>query len=493
MRTKLNIFYLSLTLITVLLINACERKTNPANPNQTPKTTIANIPKDNDTTRLFALLTLHWDGEDNDGYISGYEYRYTTVRLAVGDTIVQDWKFTPETSLTIPFLSDDSVNNLQIFEVRSIDDQGARDPNPAKKTFYTYRTAFPTTQILYPRNNKTYFAVEKITDWWPGIELSYKGHDPDQDKGGGITEYGWSVDGKDTVWTKDTVVVLKPEIFNPPLEGEHIIRVTSRDNTNLVDPKGALIKIKLIAPSLDNNNILIIDATKESEILGRNPKPTDAEVDQFYAEIFPGAVQWDYYQKGFPPVDELGKYKVVVWHSEDFPATNPHRIVNHTEELKDYMNVGGNIVLSGFRIIKSFAWLDEFPVSFESDNFVNEYLHIVSVDETPGLGDFIGAEGLKGVYSNFSIDAAKLSAFPWFGKLGYIAVYQLPAGFTDGIYFYKNEDNSPYFKYRGRTCGLRYYGTSFQSVVLGFPLWYVKQDDAKIMAKEILTQMGINL
>ena len=129
-----------LLLIPVILFNFCERPTEPPNPNEPPNTTIANIPRDNDT--LFALQTFHWDGEDDDGYVAAYQYRYVTYRLTMNDSVVQEWKDTKETSLTIAFLSDDELNR-QVFQVRAVDNNGALDPSPAEKVIYTYKTIFP--------------------------------------------------------------------------------------------------------------------------------------------------------------------------------------------------------------------------------------------------------------------------------------------------------------------------------------------------------------
>ena len=132
-----------------------------------------------------------------------------------------------------------------------------------------------------------------------------------------------------------------------------------------------------------------------------------------------------------------------------------------------------------------------FPKTFEPGTFVNDYLHIVSVDETSLIGDFTSAAGLEGVYSDIRVDSAKAAGFPYNGMLGNVNMILLPAGFTDGIYFYQNKNNSPYYEYRGETVGLRYYGTTFQSVVLGFPMYFIREEDAKRMVIEILSQMGI--
>ncbi|HSD63521.1 MAG TPA: hypothetical protein VLB50_06965, partial [Ignavibacteriaceae bacterium] len=189
-----NIIKFGLVVFFVIIWSSCQKPTEP-NPNDLPNTTLANIPRDGDT--LFALQTLYWDGEDNDGYVKGYQYRYITHRLMIGDSIVQDWKYTDQTSLTVAFLSDDDLNE-QEFEVRAIDNTGAVDPTPAVKIFFSKRTYFPVTTIAKPSNNEKYFAQDQTSDWWQGIELSYSARDPDEE--GGIVEYAWSVDNGSWHW-----------------------------------------------------------------------------------------------------------------------------------------------------------------------------------------------------------------------------------------------------------------------------------------------------
>ncbi len=478
-------------LISFLLIwNSCEKPTDP-NPNDPPNTTVANIPSDGDT--LFALQTLYWDGEDNDGYVKGYQYRYITHRLIQGDSVVQEWKYTEQTSLTVAFLSDDDLNK-QEFEVRAIDNTGAVDPSPAVKLFYTQRTYFPVTTVETPSNNEKYFAQDQTSDWWQGIKLIYSARDPDEE--GGIVEYAWSVDNGQWHWTQDTLIYIPPTEFSLPLTGQHVIRATSRDNTNLVDPVGDSVTITLVKPTFARD-ILIIDETDESNFPFGTVHPSDQQVDQFYSEIFGTPYQWDFKTRGIPPKDTLGQYKLVVWHADDYPSSQPHKIVNYTDILEDYLDVGGKFFMSGWRILKSFAWQSSFPINFEEGTFVHDYLHIISVDETFGYsGDCTGFLGVGSSFDDIRIDSTKLVDFPFivpgssWGLTNINLIIQ-PAGFTDIIYSYSNDINSPFPQYRGKACGLRYYGSSFDAVILGFPVFFLVQDDAQLMVNQILQNLNL--
>ena len=94
-------------------------------------------------------------------------------------------------------------------------------------------------------------------------------------------------------------------------------------------------------------------------------------------------------------------------------------------------------------------------------------------------------------FSSFRVDSAKLAFFPFNGKLGQVNLIITPAGFTVTLYSYKNLPNSNYVTYRGRSIALRYYGTTYDAVVLGFPLYFIKEADAIVMAKQILRNLNV--
>lgn len=470
--------------LSLFLFVACERVTSPKSPNLAPNTTLANIPVADDT--IFALATLHWDGEDNDGYVAAYEYRYITNHVFFGDSVVQPWQRTDKTSLTIAFESSDEIN-YQRFQIRSVDDKGDVDPTPAEKRFYTYQTTFPITTLLSPVPEQQFFIIDAVTDWWTGIPITFIAEDIDFN--GEIVEYAWAVDDGEWNWTQDTTVYIGPEYFEP-LEGEHTIRVTSRDNTNLVDPVGASAVIKTIKPSRDRK-ILIIDETIESSF-PFGVLATDADVDQYYAEIFGSPYQWDFSEKGMPPKDTLSRYEMIIWHADNTFSnpTDAHQLSQNIDAVMDYLNTGGDIIMSGWRILKSFEPVTPFPMTFPEGTFIHDYLHINIVDETVAMPDFIGATGVD-EYSDIRVDSVKLAnAFPYFGKLDQINIVPSRAGFTEAIYTYKNENDSNLWEYRGRPCGLRYFGTSFDAVVFGFPIFFINKEDALVLGQEILHSLG---
>lgn len=477
-----------------IIWNACEFPTLPPNPNNPPETKLSNVPKDNDT--IFPLTTMYWTGGDNDGYITKYQYRYFTYHLKMGTTNEWKefdstlWQDTTATAVSIAFNSSDDLNR-QHFMVRAIDNTGAVDPEPAEKIIYTTKASPPITKIITPAKNDTILALNTISDWWTGIKLTFTGLD--QTINGAIASYAWSVDGGSWHWGSDTTMTITPDNFTLPITGKHYFKVTSRNNTNLIDPIGDSAAVYLVTPSFDKK-VLIIDETDEFNFPFVTYNISDASIDNFYSRVFPDADQWDYKaNNGMPSRATLSKYKLVVWHADDWPQSNPHKISDpkNIEIFTDYLKVGGKFLMSGWGILKSFAYNSNFPYSFSPGSFVYDYLHIRTVAVTDLIGDCTGGESTMTAFSSFRVDSLKLAFFPFNGKLGQVNLIISPAGFTISLFTYTNSPTSSYVTYRGRTIALRYYGTTFDAIVLGFPLYFINEEDAIIMGKQILRNLNI--
>ncbi len=463
------------------VILGCDSNLLPANENEPPSTSLANIPLESDT--LFALVTMHWNGGDADGFVAAYQYRVVSTYLFRLDSLVQDWVTTTETSVTLSFSSIDPLN-LQRFEVRALDNHGTPDPTPAVRTFYTTQTFAPLTTLHAPMEGQEFFVLESTTDWWQGIQIVFSGSDED----GHIEEYGYSVDGQPLVWIQDTTAVIGPEALAAPLEGSHTIQVVARDNTDLVSPEGSRVTIHLVNPRFDRN-LLIIDETNEENFNVRTNQ-TDDDVDKFYSDLFNPDASWDFLtQEGLPPLNELGRYKLLVWHADDRPTSRPHALATEEPIIRDYLNVGGSIIISGWRILKSFAWQENFPQTFQEGSFVNDYMQIGTVDETALLADFTGGIGVNG-FPNVSVDPTKLDYFPNSGAINNVNIIQQRGGFTELILSYDTSTDTNYPQYRGGAVGLIYFGTSFDAAVLGFPMFFLDSADAKLLADAIITRMA---
>ncbi len=465
--------------IPILFLSFCDFATKPAHENQPPTTTIANIPVEMDT--LFPRVQIICDGGDEDGYILGYEYRVKTIHLKMKDSTITNWKYISEDSsngiLDIIFESSDTLNQ-QIIQVRSMDDDSAVDPTPAEKYLFTPRTYYPVTTINSPVNNSQFYYLDEMTDWWQGIKLNFSASDKD----GEIVEYGWSLDDNDFIWTTDTVVNLTSDIFIDGVSGKHTIKVISKDNTNLIDTIGAEIKFTFIKPEF-NKNILIIDDTEERHFPSSASR-SDAVVDSIYNKLFSPDSSIDYKENGMPSKTILGNYKLVIWHSDN--PSSIHHLVAQEEKIQDYLNVGGNLIVSGWQVLKQFAFDQNFPMEYEEGSFVRDYLHVTAAQAHGGLfGDFTQASGYRGT-PTLVLDGALMKGFPYNEKLKLIEV-MIPGPFTEVLSTYLGEDKE-LSKY---PVGISYLGTQYNVITLTFPLCLMKDDNLQDYADMLLEKINI--
>lgn len=509
---------LSYTLLAVvgisLIIQSCDQPpfggTEGETPNNPPQTTMANVPVEGDT--LFANVTLHWDGGDNDGFVDHYEWRYATVDPQTGDTTNRtpnwddnpadsaDWNETDQTSLTITFSSPNPINK-QIFKVRAVDNSGApaHDTSTVTKTFYTEQTQPPEVTIATPGNNSEQFYLPEETDWFQGIQMTYEGEDAD----GEIIEYGWAVNDRQYTWTADTSVIIPPSAFSdeePDTSGYYTIRLTARDDTDLTSDDPATVRVDLVEPTFDKG-VLVIDETDEGDFQrsGSNVSQySDEDVDSIYSSwIHPTEhTNWDYFDDGMPSREVLGQYKMVFWHGDNWygNSSNAHNIGNHTDVLSEYMNVGGDFIMSGWKMLQSLRPGSSYPLTFQDGSFELDYLHIQRAGATGATppGEMVGATGVPDEYEDVTIDSAKIQGYPagFFSNMVDVNLVLEPAGFTSQLYTFQCRPECGQADLRGRTIAVRYFGTSFDAVAFGFPLFFMKEEDAAHIMDQLMINMG---
>lgn len=87
-----------------------------------------------DDNRLLSTLRLSWSGDDPDGFVSGFDLRVFPATESPADEDL--WAFTNrnDSLLLLPLPSGESVANV-IVEVRAVDNEGEKDPTPARSVF----------------------------------------------------------------------------------------------------------------------------------------------------------------------------------------------------------------------------------------------------------------------------------------------------------------------------------------------------------------------
>ncbi len=121
------------------------------------------------TDRLPTKVSLYWYGTDPDGFVRGYEW-------AAGDT--SQWRFTTATDTTLLFTLPPGADTADVmFWVRSIDNEGAADPSPARLRL-PLKNSPPEVRFVYPRPG----ATEKArypSSTFPVLVFSWEADDPD--------------------------------------------------------------------------------------------------------------------------------------------------------------------------------------------------------------------------------------------------------------------------------------------------------------------------
>lgn len=465
-----------LLLAGAMLLLACHGR-DALLPNREPETTLANVPLANTAQNPYrAVLRLSWNGSDPDGYVVGYEYRWTTYHLVAGDSLVNPWRFTTKADSVFAFESSDSVN-LQVFMVRAVDNEGAVDPTPASRAFYTARVEPPQTTIVDPADGSVHYMLRQRTDTWNGLTITFQGEDTD----GEVVDFSWRVDQRDwSPWNPATYVTLYAEHFPEPLAGSHTFWVKARDNTMVEDPTPAVLTFSLVIPTFERA-LLVVDETRDGT--GAPESPTDQEVDLFYQEILAARTphEWDVARQGVPPKEELGRYRVVLWHTDDMTP----EVAAAVPELASYLNAGGRLILGGWRILTA---LSGSTSSFTfTEGFALTHLHLASMNHVSGTM-WRGGIG-TGPWAAFTVrpDTTKLRSTRR-GNLPEVDTVEPSSPFCEPVLLFDHlrEDTT----YHLKPCATLYRGTTYDVAFFGFPLFFTQKDHMQPVLDDILRRMG---
>ncbi len=122
---------LYLPLLLLLLLPACETALEGNLNENMPPSTFLTVDEINleDENRLSSQINISWWGNDPDGFIIGFEVK-------VSDNPDADWIFTSRSDSTfvLPITPGQDFDDV-LFSVRAVDNDDARDPDPASVTF----------------------------------------------------------------------------------------------------------------------------------------------------------------------------------------------------------------------------------------------------------------------------------------------------------------------------------------------------------------------
>ena len=125
-----------------------------------------------DEDRLTSTVFASWVGDDPDGFIDAFEFRFYDVAFTPGPE--EDWVLTAsnDTLVLLPIQSGNKTADV-VFEVRAIDNEGEKDPTPA-------RTVFPI-QNSPPDILVSSFDLPPDTTF-PIFSFAWRASDPDGDQ-----------------------------------------------------------------------------------------------------------------------------------------------------------------------------------------------------------------------------------------------------------------------------------------------------------------------
>lgn len=325
----------------VLVAFGCSPKT-AFQPNLAPETVIF-VQGDVDTVNH--VVHLYWFGSDQDGFVTGYEVRFKNP-AAPADTA---WVFTERTDSVFTVFTPTGLS-APVFEVRSIDDDGARDLSPATQQF-TFSNLPPSLTLISPPGAQdTTFA---------SLTLSWRPSDIDGDVTR-MTYLVWLEGGQDTSLTTGSSYTVPTSAF---LEGGEL---RSGPRTVFIQPidDGGLAGTPVSttwyvrAPVTGSRaRLLIIDDIPRINPFGFF---TDTFFTNAASRNIP-AGEWSLLRLEFTqPFDSpedvrqtFSLFEAVIWYRGNESTPSPP-MRDYQQGISDYLDAGGSILLEGSGLVDGY-------------------------------------------------------------------------------------------------------------------------------------------
>lgn len=229
-----------------------------------------------------------------------------------------------------------------------------------------------------------------------------------------------------------------------------------------------------------DQGILAVDETRDS------PSLPDSLQDRFYDNIlidYPHH-RYDYDSAGQKPVlADLVPYSSVVWHSDDMTDFLAAACVT---DLRSYLNAGGKLWFTGWKPSADLRDTALYPADFVAGDFIYDFFKIAHADISTIDDSFQAATGNLG-YPTVSVDPVKVPDPGWAGTMRYIEA--LTAA-TPGEIIYTMDMRNSSSPFEGKVCGIRYLGGPYRTVYFGFPLYYMNQTEARLVAQKVMQDFG---
>lgn len=356
--------------LAALGMQGCGGKHLTAPALSTPHTTIF-IDGPIDTVGVNHIVHLHWFGSDPHGYIAGYEVRLLDSLVAPADTA---WRFTTLTDSVLTVQTPDGYTRAR-FQVRSINDRGVKDPNPATQRFY-FRNQPPIVQLIGKPNradkSDTTFASVSVT--WTVTDL-----DGDASK---VVVRAW-LDGRanspvatvGTSLTMPSSEFLQNGVFQSGPRTLYIQGVDDGGMAGPIDQVTWYVKKPVDLPDAQGRGrLLLIDDLP-------NTDGAKQRVDTLYANaiantgLAPGTwttlhLQFDQPFRSSEDLRQtMNQFRAVVWYRGEQTSISTV-LLNYADGLGAYLDGGGRVFLESLNMIS--AWSSTGPLTVD---FIDQHLN----------------------------------------------------------------------------------------------------------------------
>jgi len=355
------------------------------------------------------------------------------------------------------------------------------------ETIYGASAYYPDGSIFYRANTTTAFTMIGSASEYHGNVHSYRYRYRYQPIPATPADSAWAEWHDWTDW--------RPAAFEMTdlTVGEYQFQALCRDWTGTESPVLNYI-MSIVEVDFSEQTLLIVDETKSGN--GRPGSPNNEQCDEFYRTILEvdtstwetptgwQVTEIDYASHkvndaSYISARDVFNKKVIIWHSDDKAQ---YFISDNIRLLVDYLERGGKLIISGWDVLKPFGGADNpNEITFDA-GFAYKYLRIQGgTRSVSGTRDsFIGMLGNTDsgfeYPDSLTVDSEKIPG-SWNGPDKCWVL--LPRHRTESVgkWIGFNPDD---VLNNGDAC-LRNFNpvNPWRTIVLGFPLYFMKNDEAK--------------
>ena len=218
---------------------------------------------------------------------------------------------------------------------------------------------------------------------------------------------------------------------------------------------------------------------------GNIDNPSLQQLQDFFAQSLSGfSATLQKLDNSSVTISDIGAYSSVVWYNMgDYDS---HTLFYSKEIIEKYLKLGGKLILSSTYPTIKFDYNEFYPDKYEYNqgNFVFDYFKIGSrYYNSLNTPFFKGAAATAAGYSSLQVDTAKILP-AYNGQLADIETFA-PNSLGKTIYSFTSIDDS--CSLNGHGVGVEYMGNDYKTILLSFPLYYMKADQVKKFFQYVFT------